>query len=192
MGLELYRQEKVFQTSVDECLTILKEQHGLDLRKVLYPDHNESRPILDPLHGITLLFTIEYATAQLWLSWGVQPKEMIGHSLGEYTAACVAGVFSLQDAIGMVATRGKLFKTLEEGSMLSVPMSEKEIAPYLSQSLSFAAINKPDNCVLSGATHAIDKLKTILDKKEINSSLLHITVAAHSAMVEPILSLIHI
>ncbi len=187
MAIELYRQEKVFQNAVDTCLSILQNEHSLDLKKILYPDHNESKPILDPLHGITLLFTIEYATAQLWLSWGVEPKEMIGHSLGEYTAACIAGVFSLKDAIGMVATRGQLFKTLNDGGMLSVPMSEKEIAPYVNGNLSFAAINKPDNCVLSGATGAIEKLKTILDKKEINSSLLHITVAAHSEMVEPIL-----
>ncbi len=187
MGIELYRQEKVFKNAVDTCLAILKEDHDLDLKQVLYPSHSDSRPILDALHGITLLFTIEYATAQLWLSWGIEPKEMIGHSLGEYTAACIAGVFSLKDAIGMVATRGQLFKTLNEGGMLSVPMSEKEIAPYANGHLSFAAINKPDNCVLSGSTGAIEKLKTILDKKEINSSLLHITVAAHSEMVEPIL-----
>ena len=187
MGKELYHQEKVFKETVDQCLSILKQEHNLDLKNVLYPNHSESKPILDPLHGITLLFTIEYATAKLWLSWGIQPKEMIGHSLGEYTAACVAGVFSLKDALGMVATRGQLFKTLNEGGMLSVPMSEKEIAPYVTGQLSFAAINKPDNCVLSGSTSSIDKLKTILDKKEVNSSLLHITVAAHSEMVEPIL-----
>ncbi|MFT6706360.1 MAG: amino acid adenylation domain-containing protein [Flavobacteriales bacterium] len=187
MGLGLYQTERVFRDKVDECLTIFQEQHQLDLRSILYPAHAESNPITDPLHGITLLFTIEWATAQLWISKGIQPTEMIGHSLGEYVAACLAGVFTLEEALAMVATRGKLFLQLEEGGMLSIPLSEKEVSPYMDEELSFAAINKPDYCVVSGPVKAIDRIKEKLTKDEIHAPRLHINVAAHSTMVESIL-----
>ncbi|HHS94945.1 MAG TPA: aminotransferase class III-fold pyridoxal phosphate-dependent enzyme, partial [Phaeodactylibacter sp.] len=187
MGLGLYRSESVFRQNVDRCLQILKEVHQLDLQKVLYPAHAESEPITNPLHGITLLFTIEWATAQLWISKGIQPDQMIGHSLGEYVAACMAGVFTLEEALAMVATRGKLFLQLKEGAMLSIPLSEKEVLPYMEEELSFAAINKPDYCVVSGPVDAIDRIKAKLTKDEIHAPRLHIKVAAHSTMVEDIL-----
>ncbi len=187
MGRNLYDEEAVFKNAVDECLFILKDQHGLNLRDILYPDHLENKPIENPLHGITLLFTIEYATAQLWLSWGIVPSEMIGHSLGEYTAACIAGVISLEDSIALVTKRGHLFRTLPEGGMLSIPLPEQEVQQYITGSLSFAAINKPDLCVVSGAANMIDAVKQQLNQKEIHSTRLHIKVAAHSQEVEPIL-----
>ncbi|MFK8103091.1 MAG: amino acid adenylation domain-containing protein, partial [Saprospiraceae bacterium] len=192
MGWSLYQQEPIFRATVDQCLTILKEQHQLDLRDNLYPPRTEQAPlehipITDPLHAITLLFTIEYATAQLWLSWGIVPSEMIGHSLGEYTAACVAGVISLEDSLALVAKRGQLFKTLPEGTMLSIPLSAAAVKPYMDETLSFAAINKPDQCVVSGSVAAIDRIKEKLTKAAIHAPRLHISVAAHSLMVEPIL-----
>lgn len=190
MGLELYRREPVFKSAVDECLNILSADHQLELFTVLYPEEEspQSKPILDSLHAITLLFTIEYATAKLWLSRGVEPTALIGHSLGEYTAACLAGVFSLRDAIAMVAKRGKLFKTLEKGGMMSVALSEVELEPYLNGKLDIAAINKPDQCVVSGADEQLTGLKIKLAAADIQVTRLHINVAAHSRMVEPILS----
>ncbi|MEM9917682.1 MAG: amino acid adenylation domain-containing protein [Bacteroidota bacterium] len=189
MGLGLYKRYPVFRAAVDECLDILKSKHQLDIRSVLYPpdSESESQPIRQSLHAITLLFTIEYATARLWLSWGLQPTELIGHSLGEYTAACIAGVFSLEDALAMVTRRGTLFMTLPKGSMLSVGLSEKEVQPFLAEDLSIAAINKPDQCVLSGSNAAIDRVQVQLEAQEIQASRLHIAVAAHSLEVEPIL-----
>ncbi len=196
MGIGLYQTEKVFHTSVNNCVGNLIEHHGLDLREVLYPNlfgkkpnknGTLSEPMENPLHAIALLFTIEYATAQLWMSYGIRPKEMIGHSLGEYVAACVAGVFSLEDALAMVVKRGELFQTLPQGGMLSVPMSPKEVEPFMDKNLSFAAINKPDHCVVSGSVKAIDLIKEKLNAKEIHSTRLHIRVAAHSLEVEPIL-----
>ncbi len=189
MGLGLYQTEPVFREAVEECLGILKFQHNLGLRKVLFPKQETplSEPLENPLHAITLLFTIEYATAALWLSYGVRPKEMIGHSLGEYVAACVAGVVSLEDALAMVVKRGQLFETLPQGGMLSVPMPPEEVKPYMDDTLSFAAINKPDHCVVSGSVEAIDRIKAKLNKEEIHSTRLHIRVAAHSLEVEPIL-----
>ncbi len=187
MGLGLYQTETVFRNAVDRCLTILQQQHQLHLRSILYPDHSKSEPITDPLHGITLLFTIEYATAQLWMSKDIHPDEMIGHSLGEYVAACLAGVFSLEDALALVAKRGRLFLQLEEGGMLSIPLSEKEVTAYLEDDLSLAAINKPDYCVVSGPVGAINRIKEKLTQQEIHATRLHINVAAHSQMVEAIL-----
>ena len=200
MGVGLYGSEDTYQHTyqqyVDKCIGILKAQHNLDLKDVLFPNFNsqgdskspyESLPIENPLHAITLLFTIEYATAQLWMSYGIRPKEMIGHSLGEYVAACIAGVFSLEDALAMVVKRGELFQTLPEGGMLSVSMSPKEVEIFMDKNLSFAAINKPDHCVVSGSVKAIDEIKEKLNAKEIHSTRLHIRVAAHSLEVEPIL-----
>jgi len=187
MGLGLYESEPVFREAVDHCLSILEQDHELFLKEILYPEHKNSEPITDALHGITLLFTIEYATAQLWMSWGLVPTEMIGHSLGEYVAACLAGVLSLEDALALVAKRGKLFLDLEEGGMLSIPMSEAEAKKYMDDELDFAAINKPDYCVVSGSTAAIDRIKAKLNKEEIHAPRLQIKVAAHSYMVEPIL-----
>ncbi len=189
MGIGLYENEPVFQQAVDKCVDILKTKHDLDLREILFPNQEVklSQPLENPLHAIALLFTIEYATAQLWMSYGIRPKEMIGHSLGEYVAACIAGVFRLEDAMAMVVKRGELFQTLPLGGMLSVPMSPKEVQPFMDENLSFAAINKPDHCVVSGSVKAIDRIKEKLNTKEIHSTRLHIRVAAHSLEVEPIL-----
>ena len=127
MGRGLYDQHPVFRQAIDRCLYLLEQNHNLDLREMLYPkDTNIATPIENPLHGISLLFAVEYATAQLWLSWGLQPAALIGHSLGEYTAACIAGVLQLEDALALVAKRGKLFGTLPRGGMLSIPLPEEE------------------------------------------------------------------
>ncbi|MEM8907525.1 MAG: beta-ketoacyl synthase N-terminal-like domain-containing protein, partial [Bacteroidota bacterium] len=187
MGLGLYREYATFREVVDECLHLLQTQHGLDLRAILYPDHDRSEPILNPLHAITLLFTVEYATARLLMDWGLEPSELIGHSLGEYTAACLAGVFSLPDALALVTLRGRLFQTLEEGAMLSIPLAPEAVQPLMDEALSFAAINKPEHCVVSGSVVAIDRIKAKLTAAKIHATRLHIKVAAHSHMIEPIL-----
>ncbi len=190
MGFDLFKEEPVFKSVVLECLDILKQDHQLDFFEALYPQtetQRKSEPLKDPLQGITLLFTIEYATAKLWEYWGIQPSELIGHSLGEYTAACISGVFSLRDALALVAKRGKLFLTLENGGMLSVALPAEETEQYLVEGLSFAAINRPDNCVLSGCAIAIDQVQKKLEANDIQNSKLHISVAAHSVMIEPIL-----
>ena len=187
MGKDLYREEAVFRQTVNECLALLKNKYQLDFKNILYPDHDRIEPILDPLAGITLLFTVEYATAKLLMSWGIQPTAMIGHSLGEYTAATLSGLISLEAAMGMVATRGKLFLELEEGGMLSIGMTPEELEPYLTKEIDFAAINKPNQVVVSGSTTAIDQLKNKLTAAEIHATRPHIKVAAHSRMIDQIL-----
>jgi len=187
MGKDLYREEPVFRQTVNECLSLLKNEYQLDFKNTLYPDHDRLEPMLDPLAGITLLFTVEYATAKLLMSWGIQPTAMIGHSLGEYTAATLSGLMSLESAMGMVATRGKLFLELEEGGMLSIGMTPEELEPYLTKEIDYAAINKPNHVVVSGSADAIDQLKKKLTIAEIHATRPHIKVAAHSRMIDPVL-----
>ncbi|MEZ5391505.1 MAG: acyltransferase domain-containing protein [Bryobacterales bacterium] len=133
------------------------------------------------------LLACEYAMAQLWKSWGVEPDAMIGHSMGEYTAACLAGVMSLEDALALVTVRGRLFEKLAPGSMTSVAIPEAELRPLLPEGLSIAAVNAPELCVASGEAAAIAALERALAERGIEHRPIRIAVAAHSAMVEPIL-----
>ena len=192
MGLELYREEAVFRQELERCLELLKPHLDVDLKKLLYPSGEPgselARELEKPSRALPALFAIEYALAKLWMSWGLVPEAMIGHSMGEYTAACLAGVVSLEDALALVALRGRLFEQLPDGAMLSVPLAEEEVRPLLPEGLSFAAINRPSLCVVSGPTQAIDALQKALAAKEIDSTRIHIAVAAHSEMVEPILN----
>src|SRR5690606_18686608 len=118
MAAGLYRELAAFRESVDRCIAILESRYGIDIRRFLAADTSadDLAPELErPANALAALFTIEYALAQLWRSWGITPTAMIGHSMGEYVAACLAGVFSLEDALGVVVKRGRLFETLPEG-----------------------------------------------------------------------------
>jgi acyl transferase domain-containing protein/acyl carrier protein len=130
---------------------------------------------------------IEYALAQLWMSWGIQPQALIGHSIGEYVAACLAGVFSLKDALTLVAARGRMMQNLPAGAMLSIPLPEADVRPLLGADLDLAAVNAPTSCVVSGAEHAIGALLQRLDAQGIQSRRLQTSHAFHSTMMEPIL-----
>src|SRR5690349_3999683 len=130
MGAELYRQEPRFRAEIDRCAGLLGSRLGLDLRRLLYPEEGEAGAAAErlrrPTFALPALFATEYALARLWMSWGVQPRALIGHSLGEYVAACLAGVFSLEDGIALAAVRGELFDRLGGGAMLSVALPEEE------------------------------------------------------------------
>ena len=132
------------------------------------------------------LFVVGYALAQQWLAWGVRPWGLIGHSLGEYVAACLAGVFSLEDALELVALRGRLMQDLPPGAMLAVSLPEDETRTLLDQSLALAAINGPSLCVVSGPADAIDALRRRLAERDVDCRLLHTSRAFHSAMMDPI------
>jgi acyl transferase domain-containing protein/acyl carrier protein len=191
MGLELYRTESQFQEEVDRCSEILKTHLSLDLRDILYPDEKDVEKASQKLKKTLIiqpaLFVIEYALAKLWQSWGVHPTALVGHSIGEYVAACLAGVFSLEDALALVATRGRLMQELPGGSMLAVPLSEKEIQPFLNRKLSLSAINSPSFCVVSGEKEAVQNLEEQLCKKNVVCRHLHTSHAFHSEMMDPIL-----
>src|SRR5262249_15323922 len=133
------------------------------------------------------LFVIEYALAKLWMSWGIEPEAMIGHSIGEYVAACLAGVFSLEDALRLVAARGRLMQSMPAGSMLVLTLPEKDAELLLKEKFSLAAVNAPEVCVLSGTVEAINELENELGKNGLQYRRLHTSHAFHSHMMEPIL-----
>jgi acyl transferase domain-containing protein/acyl carrier protein len=191
MGLELYRTESVFQDELDRCSEILRPQLGLDLGDVLYPEGGDLEEAGHKLEQTSLtqpaLFVIEYALARLWMSWGINPAAMVGHSIGEYVAACLSGVFSLEDALLLVATRGQLMQQQPAGSMLAVQLSEKDIKRFLNQRLSLAAVNAPNFCVVSGETDVVKQLESDLEKNGVAFTPLHTSHAFHSEMMEPIL-----
>ena len=192
MGLELYREESVYRQEIDRCLEILEPHLDTNLRSLMFPQADgvasAASELERPLHSVLSVFVTEYALAKLWLSWGVRPQAMTGHSLGEYAAACLAGVISLEDALALVACRGRLFEQLPEGGMLSVPLPEEEVRPLLGSDLSIAAVNAPTLCVVSGNTKAISALEELLRAKEIETNRIRISVAAHSTMLEPYLT----
>jgi amino acid adenylation domain-containing protein len=182
--------EPTFREAVEECADVLDAEGRAALRALLQarePGQGVEPELERPSVALPALFAVEYALGRLWASWGLEPAAMIGHSMGEYTAACLSGVFSLEDALRLVVCRGHLFERLPEGGMLSVPLSEAELRPWLDDRLCIAAINKPSLCVASGATEAIDELAARLDEQGIDSTRIHISVAAHSHLVEPIL-----
>ncbi|WP_068774982.1 type I polyketide synthase [Paenibacillus sp. FJAT-26967] len=189
MGRELYEQEPVFREEADRCFELLPDEIRHEAKRVLYPSADDPDTSLINRTDIAqpVLFTVEYALAKLMMKWGVQPQAMIGHSIGEYVAACLAGVFSLEDAVRLVTLRGRLMQSLPSGLMLSVPLTEQEILPLLSGGISLAAVNAPSMCVVSGPSEAVESLASSLEKKGIECRGLHTSHAFHSAMMEPIL-----
>lgn len=190
MARELYETEQVFREQLDGCASVLKSAHGYELLELLFADSEldqATESLKRTSASMPALFVVEYALAKLWMSWGVQPNAMIGHSLGEYTAACLAGVFSLEDALALVVLRGRLLETLPNGAMLSVQLSEPEVRPLLNEQLSVAAINAPSVCVISGPVEKIDELDRVLGERGVERRRLHVDVALHSAMVTPVL-----
>ncbi|NMG07611.1 type I polyketide synthase [Brasilonema sp. UFV-L1] len=191
MARELYETEPIFSEQIDECSYLLKSYLGLDLRTLLYPDVEQKEVAAQQLKQTHItqpaLFVIEYALAQLWMAWGIRPSAMIGHSIGEYVAACLAGVFSLEDALVLVATRGRLIQQLPSGTMLAIPLSQKEIQPLLGEKLSLAAINGSNLCVVSGVEEAVDDLQKQLTDQGVDCRRLHTSHAFHSQMMDSIL-----
>jgi phthiocerol/phenolphthiocerol synthesis type-I polyketide synthase E len=186
MGAELYEAEDVFRREVDLCCAKLAPWLGLDLRQELLAPEEKSR-LDETFLTQPALFVVEYALARLWMSWGIKPQAMIGHSLGEYVAACLAGVFSLDDALRIVAGRGRLMQELPPGAMMSVQLPEEELRQRLGESLSLAAVNRPSLCVVSGAVEEVDRLETELSAEGVACRRLRTSRAFHSSLVEPVL-----
>ncbi|MGN9786184.1 type I polyketide synthase [Nonomuraea sp. ZG12] len=195
MGAELYRTERVFAEAVDECAEALADDLGLDLRTLLFPAEHERAAANERLRQTALtqpaLFTVEWALACLWRSWGVEPAAMIGHSIGEYVAATVAGVFPLRDALRLVATRGRLMQSMPSGAMLAVRQDHDEVRDTLPEGLSIATVNGPGTCVVSGPAELIAQYAAHLDATDIQHTALRTSHAFHSAMMDPILGDFH-
>ncbi|MBW4660743.1 MAG: SDR family oxidoreductase [Drouetiella hepatica Uher 2000/2452] len=193
MARELYQCEPTFREVCDRCCTLLHPQLGFDLRQVLYPTVENVETATQQLQQTAItqpaLFVIEYALAQLWMSWGVQPVAMIGHSIGEYVAACLAGVFSLEDALSLVVRRGQLMQQQPKGAMLSVELLLDDVQRLIRESgkkLSIAANNSPALNVVSGTVEAIESLERQLTDQGVNVRRLHTSHAFHSEMMEAI------
>jgi acyl transferase domain-containing protein/thioesterase domain-containing protein len=191
MARELYATEPVFQDWMDRGLEVLQRQLDYDIRSLWLPDPGQHAQAVDKLRRpsvqLPLIMIVEYALAQLWMSWGVKPAALVGHSMGENTAACLAGVMSFEDCIGLVLLRGQLFDTVPVGGMLSVPLAAAEVRGLLGSELDMASVNAPELCVVSGPQHALDALEAELRAREVEPQRIPIDIAAHSRMLAPIL-----
>lgn len=191
MSLDLYEQNPVFRTHLDQCAEILKPVMNVDIRTMLFPEpgHEEeaTKQLRNTVNTQPVIFSIEYSLAMLWMDLGVKPAAVLGHSLGEFTAACIAGVFDLETGLKLVAARGSIMQELKPGSMMTVMLPSSEIEEYLNDRLSIACINTPSSCVVSGDKGAIEAMKELLDAKGVNSRLLETSHAFHSHMMDPVL-----
>jgi phthiocerol/phenolphthiocerol synthesis type-I polyketide synthase E len=182
---ELYALSPVVRSEVDRCAELLDDRAGVDVRRALDPATSPGE-LEQPVLGLCALFVSEYALAQLWLSLGVRPAALIGHSLGEYTAAVLAGVLTLEDALTLVATRARLFERLPPAAMLSVGLSEEDVTPLLDSGVSLAAANAPAQSVVSGSVETIESLHERLAERGVRVRRLRLTTAGHSSLVEAI------
>lgn len=192
MGLDLYQTESVFRDQIEHCATLLTPHLGLDLRQVLYPTDAQAASAAQQLRQTAItqpaLFVLEYALAQLWLAWGIQPQALVGHSLGEYVAACLADVMSLEDALALVAARGRLMQQVPEGAMLAVALAEATLQPLLGTTLALAAHNGPTACVVAGPAGEVEALELRLRQQGVGCRQVPSAQAFHSAMLEPIIA----
>ncbi|MBD2592896.1 SDR family NAD(P)-dependent oxidoreductase [Nostoc spongiaeforme FACHB-130] len=216
MGWELYQVESIFRQQVDYCCEFLQPLLNQDLRDILYPNRhspqtpenqklnlesqgldlrkmlgrNQEQPSL--LHQTELaqpaVFVIEYALAQLLISWGIRPQTMIGYSIGEYVAATVAGVLSLEEGLKLIAARARIIQKLPGGAMLAVPLSEAEISPLLNDQISLSAVNGKSMCVVAGETNAVEALEQQLTERGLACRRLETSHAFHSPMMEGAIS----
>jgi len=193
MSRRLYETEPVFRLHFDACDTKLLPLLGRSLRSVVYPEEltGEATSTLNQtLYAQPAIFAVEYSLAQLWLSWGVAPAAMAGHSIGEYVAACLAGVLSLNDALQLIAARCRLMQGLPTGSMLAIRGSEDAVARLIADTgaqIDIAAVNSPKLCVVSGIDAEMDEFIARLDSEKIAHRKLVTSHAFHSRMVDPIL-----
>ena len=190
MGRTLYRHEKVFYEAVDTCAELLMDVLKLDIREILFPDKitaTAEKRLRDTRFTQPSLFIIEYALSQLWMSWGIKPTLFCGHSIGEFVAAHLAGIFSLKDGLHLVSMRGRLISELPTGSMLSIRMVANRVEELLPNGLSIAAINSDLLCVVSGPDKDIGDFAKILEERDVPVRLLSTSHAFHSAMMDPVL-----
>jgi len=189
MGGELYEREPVYRKHMEECSEVLKDVLGVDLGELLSGRGGEKEERLRGEMDQTwlaqpALLAVEYALAQLWMSWGIRPEAMLGHSLGEYTAACVAGVMTVEEGLKLVAERGRLMQRGRPGAMLAVMLGAEEVGEMLGKGLSVAAVNAPGLCTVSGEVEPVEELKERLQEGGVNCQRLRTSHAFHSEMVE--------
>ena len=198
MAYGLYRRYPVFAECIDYCIEILKTQHNINYADILFPPGNISSnsealtsdaPIHAVHHAQMAMFILDYAVAKLMQSWGIQPQAMLGHSTGEYVAACIAGVFSLEDAVKLLAVRGDLMKKLlPPGRMMTVHMAAENVQALLNEDISIASINTPTMTVVSGSVAAVETLQSELEQRQVEYRVLNAPHAYHSHRMQAVLT----
>jgi malonyl CoA-acyl carrier protein transacylase len=193
MGRALYESQPIFRQALERCDEILRAYLDQPLLAVLYPEagHDENSPLNETAYTQPALFALEYALTELWKSWGIVPNVVMGHSVGEYVAACVAGVFTLEEGLKLIAERGRLIQALpSDGEMVAVLASQEQVAPIIQPytgSVSFAAINGPQSVVISGECDAINAICATLETEEIKTKKLTVSHAFHSPLMAPMI-----
>lgn len=185
MGADLYRSEPVFRAEVDRCAEILRKQVEFDVRALLTDPKVDAARLARTDVAQPVLFTLSYALAKLWESWGVRPQAMLGHSIGEWVAACLAEVFTLEEALRLVAARGRLMAAQPSGVMLAIGLGEAETRALLTTGLDVAAINSSSQTVVAGQEAAVAALEAMLAARGVAATRLQTSHAYHSAMMEP-------
>jgi acyl transferase domain-containing protein/thioesterase domain-containing protein/acyl carrier protein len=192
MARDLYETEPVFADWMDRGLAVLEPKLDYDIRALWLPGPGDEAAadaaLKRPSVQLPLIMITEYALARLYESWGVAPAALVGHSMGENVAACLAGVMSFEDCIALVHLRGRLFDTVPAGGMLSVPLDEAALRPLLGPEHDMASVNAPGLCVVSGPDAALDALAARLAADGVEVQRIAIDIAAHSRMLEPILN----
>lgn len=193
MGRAFYESEPRFRATIDRCSELLRPHLGLSLTDVLYPaEGTDLEAAAEQLKHTVLaqpaIFVIEYALADLWRHWGLEPAAMIGHSVGEFVAACHAGVFSLEDGLRLLAARGRLMGELPGGGMLSVRLSESDLLARLPETLDLAAVNGPSLCVVAGPREELETFRAALEADGVVAQALHTSHAFHSRMMDPVIA----
>lgn len=191
MAAELYDALPQFQVLLDQAFKQATSVMALDPKALLFATagsfSDRASKLTQTQYAQPLLFLVEYSLAKLWMQWGLRPKAMIGHSLGELTAGCIAGVMTFEDALMVVIERGRLMQSMKPGSMVSVALSEPEVEKLLSGGLTLAAVNSKNRCTVSGPGAEIDALLESCKTQDLVAHRLHTSHAFHSAMMDPML-----
>src|SRR5439155_127136 len=192
MGRQLYNSQPTFRKALERCDEALRPVLGRGLLEVMYPKAGETSPLDETGYTQPALFALEWALSELWRSWGVEPSAVMGHSVGEYVAACVAGVFSLEDGLKLVATGGRMMGSLPAGgAMWAVGASEARVREVLAEleaaEVSIAAVNGPEDVAISGAGMAVESVGRVFEDQGIRTKRLAVSHAFHSALMEPVL-----
>jgi acyl transferase domain-containing protein/acyl carrier protein len=191
MGRQLYETQPTFRKTLDRCDEILRPYLQQSLLSVLFPRSDVASPLNETAYTQPALFALEYSLAELWKSWGIVPDAVMGHSVGEYVAACVAGVFSLEDGLKLIAERGRLIQSLPQNGMMAAVFTNEVrmnaiLAPYIGQ-VAIAGINGPENIVISGTREAVQAVLQELASQGINAQPLQVSHAFHSPLMASIL-----
>ncbi|WP_110934011.1 non-ribosomal peptide synthetase/type I polyketide synthase [Paenibacillus bouchesdurhonensis] len=189
MGAGLYEEEPVFRAEMDHCFALYREITGEDLKEMIYPSENHelaAEHLTQTRYIQPAIFILQYSLARLLLVWGIKPEAMIGYSFGEYAAACLAKVMSLEEAMKLIILRGELMQSAPAGAMLSVPLTEDKLKPFLSGSLSLGVVNG-ESCIVAGTDDEITALEQTLRTHKLMCMRLPVSTAGHSSLLQAVI-----